>query len=189
MKKIIYSFVTLSITFNYTTTLGQLSDTIRTSTANPTTAVGIPLADTTVASAITQNGTSAPLNTGLTLTGFLDVYYTHDFTAPKTAQERPRFLYNHTRNREVNVNLAFIKVAYTHERVRGNLALQVGTYAQYNYAAEQDLVKNIFEANAGIKLSKTKHDSDSKGVDAFEIVVPDKKLCRKLMKHIGLREG
>ncbi len=32
-------------------------------------------------------------------------------------------------------------------------------------------------------------DSDSKGVDAFEIVVPDKKLCRKLMKHIGLREG
>jgi hypothetical protein len=35
------------------------------------------------------------------------------------------------------------------------LAIQAGTYAQYNYAAEQDLVKNIFEANVGIKLSKT----------------------------------
>ncbi len=39
------------------------------------------------------------------------------------------------------------------------------------------------------KNVETLVDSDSKGVDAFEIVVPDKKLCRKLMKHIGLREG
>jgi len=109
--------------------------------------------DTTTASAPTQ---AAP-NSGLTLTGYIEAYYSHDFTAPKTAQERPGFLYNHKRNREVNLNLAFAKLAYTSERVRGNLALQVGTYAQYNYAAEQALVKNIFEANAGVKLSKN-HD-------------------------------
>ena len=30
----------------------------------------------------------------------------------------------------------------------------VGTYAQYNMAAEQDLLKNIFEANVGVKVSK-----------------------------------
>ena len=30
-----------------------------------------------------------------------------------------------------------------------------GTYAQYNLAAEQDLSKNIFEANVGVKISKT----------------------------------
>lgn len=93
---------------------------------------------------------------GLTLSGYIEAYYTHDFTAPKTSQERPGFLYNYKRNREVNVNLAFLKVAYTSERVRSNLAIQVGTYAQYNYAAEQPLMRNIFEANAGVKLSKTK---------------------------------
>ncbi|MBC3787360.1 porin [Spirosoma utsteinense] len=96
----------------------------------------------------------ADSNTGLLLSGYIEAYYTHEFTAPKTAQERPAFLYNHKRNREVNINLAFVKAAYTTDRVRGNLALQVGTYAQYNYAAEQDLVRNIFDANAGVKLAK-----------------------------------
>lgn len=105
---------------------------------------------------VQPQSTVAP-NSGLTVTGYVEAYYTHDFTAPKTAQERPGFLYNHKRNREVNVNLAFIKGAYTSDRVRANLAIQVGTYAQYNYAAEQGLLKNIFEANAGVKLSKT-HD-------------------------------
>lgn len=65
-------------------------------------------------------------------------------------------MYNHRRNREVNINLAFVKAAYTSDRIRGNLALQVGNYAQYNYAAEQELTKNIFEANAGVKLSKSR---------------------------------
>nr|WP_223860629.1 porin [Spirosoma validum] len=93
----------------------------------------------------------------LTVSGYVEAYYAHDFTAPKATQERPGFLYNHKRNREVNINLAFIKAAYSNDRVRANLALQAGTYAQYNYAAEQDLVKHIFEANAGVKLSRN-HD-------------------------------
>ncbi len=112
--------------------------------------------DTTITSAPTQAATTAMPNTGLTVSGYIEAYYNHDFTAPKTQQERPGFLYNHKRNREVNVNLAFAKLAYTNERVRGNLALQVGNYAQYNYAAEQELTKNVFEANAGVKLSRTR---------------------------------
>lgn len=112
--------------------------------------------DTTTISAPAQAATQAAASSDLTLTGYVEAYYTHDFTAPKISQERPGFLYNHKRNREVNLNLAFLKGAYTGDWVRANLALQVGTYAQYNYAAEQDLVKNIFEANAGVKLSKTK---------------------------------
>ncbi|MBC8156417.1 MAG: porin, partial [Bacteroidetes bacterium] len=117
---------------------------------------GTPAADTTLTSAPTQAATTVAPNAGLVVTGYVEAYYVHDFTAPKTTQERPGFIYNHKRNREVNLNQAFIKAAYTNERVRGNLALQVGTYAQYNYAAEQDLIKNIFEANAGVKLSKTR---------------------------------
>ncbi|MVM31089.1 outer membrane beta-barrel protein [Spirosoma sp. HMF4905] len=119
-------------------------------------AVAMPLMAQTIdstASTTTQTSATAS-NTGLVLSGYIEAYYTHDFTAPKTSQERPGFLYNHKRNREVNVNLAFVKAAYTSERVRGNLALQVGTYAQYNYAAEQGLVRNIYEANVGVKLSK-----------------------------------
>jgi hypothetical protein len=117
---------------------------ISTSTAQTT--------DTTTATASTQT----VANSGLTLTGYVEAYYSHDFMAPRTAQERPGFLYNHRRNREFNINLAFAKLAYTSDRLRGNLALQVGTYAQYNYATEQELVRNIFEANAGVKLSKTR---------------------------------
>lgn len=92
----------------------------------------------------------------LTLSGYIETYYTHDFTAPKTAPERPGFLNNHKRNREVNINLALLKGAYTTQRIRANLAIQVGTYPQYNYAAEQDLVQNIFEANVGVRLTKTR---------------------------------
>ncbi|GAB4012635.1 porin [Spirosoma migulaei] len=105
---------------------------------------------------ITDTTKTAVPSSGLTVSGYIEAYYSHDFTAPKTSQERPGFLYNHKRNREVNVNLAFLKGAYASERVRANLAIQVGTYAQYNYAAEQGLMKNIYEANAGVKLSKTK---------------------------------
>ena len=102
------------------------------------------------------SATTATPSSGLTVSGYIEAYYSHDFTAPKTAQERPGFLYNHKRNREVTINLAYIKGAYMGQRVRGNLAIQVGTYGQYNYAAEQDLMKNIFEANAGVKLSEKK---------------------------------
>ena len=59
----------------------------------------------------------APVAPALTLTGYVEAYYVHDFTAPKTAQERPAFLYNHKRNRELNINLAFVKLAYTTDRV------------------------------------------------------------------------
>ncbi len=110
--------------------------------------------DTTTMLAPTQAATTAAPNSGLTMSGYVEAYYTRDITAPKTEQERPGFLYNHKRNREVNINLAFLKDAYTAERLRANLAVQVGTYAQYNYAAEQGLLRNVFEANAGVKLAK-----------------------------------
>lgn len=114
------------------------------------------LAQTTVTSATTTAATQSTPAGELTVSGYVEAYYSHDFTLAKTAQERPAFLYNHRRNREVNINLAFVKAAYVSEQVRGNLALQVGTYAQYNYAAEQGLLRNVFEANAGVKLAKSR---------------------------------
>ena len=42
---------------------------------------------------------------------------------------------------------------YAKNNVRGNLAIMAGTYAEYNLALEQDLMKNVFEANVGVKIS------------------------------------
>lgn len=90
------------------------------------------------------------------LSGYAEMYYTHDFNNPKT-NTRPGFIYSHHRNNEVNINLALVKGTYTTENVRANLALAAGTYMSANYAAEPHGLQNIYEANVGVKLS-AKHN-------------------------------
>jgi hypothetical protein len=105
---------------------------------------------------------SAP---ALSFSTFIDTYYTYDFFRPKPGSNphgyagdpgntRPFWNYNHNKVNEFNINLALIQVRYTGNTVRGGISLQVGTYPQYNYAAEQGLLKNVFEAYAGLKLVK-----------------------------------
>jgi hypothetical protein len=89
----------------------------------------------------------------ITFSSYVDVYYSYDFGKPDN-HIRPGFIYSYNRANEVNLNLGMAKVNYTKENVRGNLALMAGTYAQYNMAAEQDLLKNVYEANVGVKISK-----------------------------------
>lgn len=91
----------------------------------------------------------------ITISGYAEGYYSYDLGQP-AAHERASFAYSFNRHNEVNLNLGFIKVGYETSRIRGNLALMAGTYAQYNLAAEQSLLKNVYEANAGIRLSKTR---------------------------------
>ena len=83
---------------------------------------------------------------------FADVYYSYDFNQPSN-HEKASFLYNHKRHNEVNLNLALVQASYQSNRLRGNIGLQVGTYPEYNYAAEQGLLKNVYQANIGVKLS------------------------------------
>ncbi|MBG9377265.1 porin [Panacibacter sp. DH6] len=89
----------------------------------------------------------------LTISGYTEVYYSYDFNKPVN-NTGAGFLYSYNRNNEINLNIGFIKAAYNTESVRANLALAAGTYVNANYAAEQGVLKNIYEANAGIKLSK-----------------------------------
>lgn len=98
-----------------------------------------------------QDSTAKPLS----FSGYVEVYYQYDFNRP-LGSSRPAFLYSHHRTGEVNLNLGFIKAAYTAPRVRASLALMAGTYAQTNLAAEPDVFRNVFEANAGVKLSAQK---------------------------------
>lgn len=91
----------------------------------------------------------------LSFSGYAEVYYQFDFNQPGDGN-RPGFVYSHNRHNEFNLNLGVAKVSYTRERVRANLALGAGTYTNANYAAEPAVLKNIMEANAGIRISKKK---------------------------------
>lgn len=84
---------------------------------------------------------------------YIETYYSYDFGNPDN-HTKPSFIYNYNRHNEVALNLGLIKANYTKDNIRGNFALMAGTYTQYNMAAEQDLMKNIYEANVGVKISK-----------------------------------
>jgi hypothetical protein len=84
----------------------------------------------------------------LNISGYMEIYYNHDFNTT------PSFLYNFTRNNEVNLNLGYLKASYNTDRARANFTFATGTYMNANYSAEPGLLKNIYEANIGIKLSK-----------------------------------
>ena len=91
-----------------------------------------------------------------TFSGYVETYYSYDFGNPDN-HLRPGFVYSHNKHNELNLNLGFAKVNYAKDNVRGNLAIMSGTYAEYNLANEQDLLKNVFEASVGVKISK-KHN-------------------------------
>ncbi len=91
-----------------------------------------------------------------TVSGYLETYYVYDFNNPEN-NTRPGFIYSFNRHNEVNLNLGFIRGSYNTDNVRANLAVMMGTYANANLAAEPGVLKNIYEANAGVKLSSTKN--------------------------------
>jgi hypothetical protein len=104
----------------------------------------------------------------LTISGYAEIYYGFDFNKPVN-NNRPGFVYSHNRHNEVNLNLGFIKANYDNGLIRANLALMAGTYTNANLAAEPGVLKNIFEANAGVKLSKTSNLWLDAGVFASHI--------------------
>jgi hypothetical protein len=89
----------------------------------------------------------------LTMSGYLEVYYAYDFSQPSGTARQP-FLYNHNRHNEFNVNLGLVRLQLDHPKYRGSLALQTGTYANDNYAAEPGLLRALFEANVGMSLNR-----------------------------------
>ena len=92
----------------------------------------------------------------LTFSGYIEIYYTYDFGNPAD-HNRPGFIYAFNRHNEINLDLGYIKTAYETKNVRANLALAAGTYMNANYAAEPGVLKNIYEADAGVKISNAKN--------------------------------
>ena len=92
----------------------------------------------------------------VSFSGYAETYFTYDFGNPIN-HNRPGFVYAFNRHNEVNLDLGFVKAAYESEHVRANLSLAAGTYMNANYAAEPGVLKNIYEGNVGVKISKTKN--------------------------------
>jgi hypothetical protein len=87
---------------------------------------------------------------GITVDAVVDGYYAYDVTEPPD-RIRP-FATQVSRHDEFNLNLALVRAQRTEERLRASFGLATGTYVEANYAAEPDLLKNIFEAYAGVNL-------------------------------------
>jgi hypothetical protein len=92
-----------------------------------------------------------PLKKGtLSLEGYVDVYYSYALSHP-LGGTRPYFV-SYNRDNEINLNLAYISIKYTSDRVRATFTPGYGTYMDANYASERQTLQNILEANVGIKL-------------------------------------
>ncbi len=90
----------------------------------------------------------------VTVSGYVDAYYGYDFSRPPTG-DRPYFV-SSARHNEMTINLAFVSVSYTGANVRAKLTPGFGTYMNANYANEPGTLRNLVEANVGVKLAKTK---------------------------------
>jgi hypothetical protein len=106
-------------------------------------------------SGLAQDSTNEKSNP-LSFSGFVEAYYSYDFNKPIDIN-RPFFFYSHNRHNEFNINLAYLKGGYTSDMTRANIALGIGTYMNANYSAEPGVLKNIYEADAGVKISKNKN--------------------------------
>ena len=105
---------------------------------------------------IALSSSAQKLDSAITMSAYVEMYYSFDLAQPEN-HLRPGFFYSFNRHNEVNLNLGMVKLNYAKNNVRGNIALMAGTYPQYNLAAEPELLRSVFEANAGVKLSKTRN--------------------------------
>ena len=83
---------------------------------------------------------------------YIDSYYAYDYNRPIN-NSRP-YVTQYSRHNEFNINHAWIKGFYESEKLHASVALQTGTYPQYNYAAEPAFGQLIYEAYAGYRITK-----------------------------------
>lgn len=103
-------------------------------------------------SSVLISNTQTDSTKSLVISGYIETYYSYDFANPGSHIRQP-FLYSYNRHNEVNLDLGMVKLSYNTDNIRTNIALMAGTYANDNLAAEPGVLKNILEANTGVKIS------------------------------------
>ncbi|MFY0651613.1 MAG: porin [Cyclobacteriaceae bacterium] len=85
--------------------------------------------------------------------GYIDTYFAYDFNEP-TDQNR-QFSNMVARHNEFNINHAYVLGVFENDLIRSEIGLQIGTYPDFNYAAESsDFYRLIYKAYAGVKLTE-----------------------------------
>lgn len=92
--------------------------------------------------------------------GFVDTQYAFDFNNPPNGDRS--YSTQPARSNEFNLNLGYLDVNVSAEKLRGRFALQAGTSVQSNYAGEPnkgsvsgpDLSRHVQEARLGYKISE-----------------------------------
>ena len=110
----------------------------------PATATAQTTPADSAATAVTQPGNP------FTVYGFVDAYYGYDFKHAR-GHERPNFIFSHNRQNEFTVNQGLIGLRYDNDQVRGEVGLHAGTYPSANYAPEDPIIRNIYQAYAGFR--------------------------------------
>ena len=87
----------------------------------------------------------------LAVSGYVDTYYGYYFDQPPSGT----FNYFVTSNRhdELNIELAYVDFRYRATNLRARFVPGFGSYINSNYVNEPSSLKNIIEANVGVRLS------------------------------------
>lgn len=93
-------------------------------------------------------------NGKINISGYVDVYYGFDFNQPKTFDRD--YAVSSSRHNEVNINLVYVDLKYKNDKVRARIIPGFGSYVNSNYVSESGSLKNLIEANVGLKLFKKK---------------------------------
>jgi hypothetical protein len=91
----------------------------------------------------------------VTLEGYVDAYFAFDGMEPGDGNRS--YFVSQSRHNEFNINMAYISIKFNSERVRATFTPGFGTYMNANYATERMTLKNIIEANVGVRLLKSKN--------------------------------
>jgi len=91
----------------------------------------------------------------LKIEGYVDTYFNYDYADP--ADSNIPYFVSQNRHNEFNINLAYISLKYSSARVRATFTPGFGTYMNSNYAAERITLRNIVEANVGVKVFQNKN--------------------------------
>jgi hypothetical protein len=97
----------------------------------------------------------------LSLSGYLETYYSYDFNQPE-AQAKLPFMYNYNRHNEFNVNIGLLRAKVEYDNAYASIALHSGTYVEDNYANETTKILN--EAYVGLYLNQTKKSTIEVGI-------------------------
>jgi hypothetical protein len=87
------------------------------------------------------------------VSAYLEMYFHYDLDDPGGIVQQPCFV-SYAEKNGINANLALLQIKKDDEQTRGHLGIMTGNYAQYNLAAEPDLLRHIYEASLGVKIKK-----------------------------------